>query len=276
MIDLERSLDELAARLEIPGGDWLVDDVVRRVAEPARRASPRRVLRLAAALVAVAAVLVVALPGPRHAVARWLGFDSVRIEPGVTIPTTIPNTIPATIPATGPQTGPAATVTSASTTVAVAALGLGRAVSIGEAISRTGLPDPTPALLGDPQSIHIVQPPASGQIMLVYAPSDLVAQSAVTGVGALVSVMPATINEGLFGKTLGDAATLQRVDVDGDDGFWIEGSPHQVFFEAGDQIQPDTLRLATNTLLWQRGDHVYRIEADISLETALRIAASIP
>ena len=36
------------------------------------------------------------------------------------------------------------------------------------------------------------------------------------------------------------------------------------------------MRLATNTLLWQRGDHVYRIEADISLPTALRIAASIP
>ena len=143
-------------------------------------------------------------------------------------------------------------------------------------MSRTGLGDPTPALLGDPLSIHVVHPPAAGQIVLVYAPSELVPRSPVTGVGALVSVMPATIDEGLFAKTLGDQATVQPVDVGGDDGFWIEGSPHQLFFEVGDQIQPDTLRLATNTLLWQRGDHVYRIEADVSLPTALRIAASIP
>ena len=34
MIDLERSLGELAERLEVPGGDWLVDDVLRRIDEP--------------------------------------------------------------------------------------------------------------------------------------------------------------------------------------------------------------------------------------------------
>jgi hypothetical protein len=41
------------------------------------------------------------------------------------------------------------------------------------------------------------------------------------------------------------------------------------------QILPDTLRLATNTLLWERDGHVYRLEADISLETAERIAQSV-
>ncbi len=177
----------------------------------------------------------------------------MRIEPGVTIPATSP-----------------------VTTLAGADLGLGPSVSIGEAMSRTGLADPTPRLLGDPLSIHVVHPPAAGQMVLVYAPSDLVPRSSVTGVGALVSVMPATINEGLFAKTLGDQATVQPVDVGGDRGFWIEGSPHQLFFEVGGQIQPDSLRLATNTLLWQRGDRVYRIEADVSLPTALRIAASVP
>ena len=47
-------------------------------------------------------------------------------------------------------------------------------------------------------------------------------------------------------------------------------------FEFGDDVLEDTLRLATNTLLWQRGGHVYRLEADISLETAVRIAKSVP
>jgi hypothetical protein len=252
MIDIERSLGELADRLEIRGGDWLVDDVVRRIGEPARRRQGRqgrRVLLLAVASVVLVAVAIVALPGPRHAVGRWLGFDSVRIEPGVTVPVTT-------------------TITDA--------LDLGPALSIDEARSQTGLADPTPALLGDPQSVHVVRPPDTGQVVLVYAPSDLVPQSTVTGVGALVSIMPATINLGYFQKILGDEATVQSVDVGGAPGYWIEGSPHQLFFEVGDVIVPDTLRLATNTLLWQRGDDVYRIEADISMEAALRIAESIP
>ena len=271
MIDLERSLGVLAERLEIPGGDRMVSDVVRRIGEPPRRRAFGRVPRLAGAVLAVVVVALVVLPGPRHAVARWLGFDSVRIEPGVTVP---PTTTGSTTTLASP-TAPAGSVVEA-TTVVVPDLGLGSSVSIEQARLATGLPDPTPALLGVPQSVHVVQPPATGQIVLVYSPSELVPQSTVIGAGALVSVMPAHIERGFFEKTLGSTSTVRPIDVDGDVGYWIEGSPHQLVFEFGDEIQQDTLRLATNTLLWQRGDHVYRIEADIDLETALRIAKSIP
>ena len=253
MIDLERSLAELADRMQIPGGDRLVSDVVRRVGEPAPRPTPRTAVRLAGALAAIAVLAVIALPGPRHAVARWLGFESVRIEPGVTVPTT-----------------------TSSAVDPVAGLGLGRSVSLDQAMSQTGLADPTPRLLGESQSVHIAKPPEAGQIVLVYAPSDLLPRSAITGVGALMSVLPATIEEGFFGKMLGTEATVQTVDVSGANGYWIEGSPHQLYFQFGDQIQVDTLRLATNTLLWQRGGLVYRLEAEVPLETALRIAASVP
>jgi hypothetical protein len=273
MIDIERSLGELADRLEIRGGDWLVDDVVRRIGEPARGPQGRRVLLLAVASVVIVAVAVFGLPGPRHAVGRWLGFDSVRIEPGVTVPVT--TSVAPTVTQVVTPTATTTVATTITTTIADA-LNLGPVLSIDEARSQTGLADPTPALLGDPQSVHVVRPPDSGQIVLVYAPSDLVPQSAVTGVGALVSIMPATINEGYFHKILGDEATVQSVDVGGAPGYWIEGSPHQLFFQVGELVVPDTLRLATNTLLWQRGDDVYRIEADISMEAALRIAESIP
>ena len=139
------------------------------------------------------------------------------------------------------------------------------------------MPDPTPAALGAPQSIHVVEPPPSGQIMLVYAPTDLVPESDVTGVGALVSVMPAHIESGFFRKTLGNDATVRPVDFDGIHAYWIEGSPHALFFEIGqDQVEQDTLRLATNTLLWERDGNLYRLEADVSLETAVEIARSIP
>ena len=271
MIDLERSLSELAERVDIPSSEWFVSDVMHRISEvseaPVRRMN-RRAPRLAGALAAVVVAAMVVLPGPRHAVARWLGFDSVRIEPNVTVPTTPRQTSPEQTTASG--SAPATTPPSD------AVLNLGPAVSIDAAISRTGLPDPTPALLGDPASVHVVTPPVTGQILLVYAPSDLVPQSPVTDVGALVSVMPAHIDEGFFRKTLGFESTVRPIDFNGVSGFWIEGSPHQVLFDVGNgQIQPDTLRLATNTLLWERDGHVYRLEADISLETAVRIAQSI-
>ena len=268
MIDLERSLTELADRLEIPGGEWLVDDVVRRIAEPAvRPGRSRRTLRLAGALLVVLVVVTVGLPGPRRAVARWLGFDSVRIEPAVTVPTTTD--------APSPTTAGTPLATTIATSAPEPVLGLDPATSLEDAMSLTGLPDPTPTLLGEPLSVHVVQPPASGQIVLVYGPSDLVPESSVTDAGALVSVMPAKIEEGFFIKTLGATSTVSSVDVDGDPGYWIEGSPHELMFEFGDTILPDTFRLATNTLLWQRGDHVYRLEADVPLSTAVRIAESV-
>jgi hypothetical protein len=266
MIDLERSLIELAERIEIPGGEWMADDVVRRIAEPARTTTHRRGLRVASAVAIVLVVIVVALPGPRRAVARWLGFDSVRIEPAVTVPTTV---------ARSTTTETVDTVTTA-VAVPAPALDLGIAIPISDAIAQTGLPDPSPALLGAPLSVHVIQPPESGQIVLVYPPSELVPQSSVTGAGALVSVMPATIEEGFFQKTLGATSTVRSVDVDGATGYWIEGAPHELLFQFGDEVLPDTFRLATNTLLWQRDEHVYRLEADIDLDTALRIAASVP
>ena len=271
MIDLERSLGELAERLEIPNGEWIVTDVVRRIGEPPRRPAFGRIPRLAGALVALIVVAIVALPGPRHAVARWLGFDSVRIEPGVTVPSTQTGSTTTSVA----RAVPAESVVE-STTLPVPDLGLGPSLSIERAKSATGLPDPTPALLGDPQSIHVVQPPATGQIVVVYPPSALVPESSVIGAGALVSVMPAHIEAGFFEKTLGSTSTVRSASVNGNGGYWIEGSPHQLMFVFGDQVQPDTLRLATNTLLWQRGDYVYRIEADVDLETAIRIASSIP
>jgi len=181
MIDLERSLTELADRVEIPGGEWLAADVMRRIAAPSPR-TPRHALRLAGVVALILLVLAIALPGPRRAVARWLGFDSVRIEPSVPVPGT---SAEATTVVADPV------VTTAA--VPQPALDLGDAVSIDDAMTRTGLPDPSPILLGTPLSVHVVRPPDSGQIVVVYPPSDLVPESGVTGAGAIVSVMPANI-----------------------------------------------------------------------------------
>ena len=86
-------------------------------------------LPLVAGLVGAAIVVLFVLPGPRHAVARWLGFDSVRIEPGVTVPTTATATVP-----TGSTDAASAVTTTAVVTTVEPQIDLGPAVSISEAM----------------------------------------------------------------------------------------------------------------------------------------------
>jgi hypothetical protein len=147
-------------------------------------------------------------------------------------------------------------------------------LSIEKATSVTGLPDPTPSLLGDSQSVHVVQPPATGQIVLVYPPSSLVAESPVIGAGALVSVMPAHIEEGFFQKTLDNACPFRQ-----------RRRQRRLLDRRIAALTDVRLRRSRSnrthcgwppTRCWRRGEYVYRIEADIDLETTLRIAKSIP
>jgi hypothetical protein len=77
-------------------------------------------------------------------------------------------------------------------------------------------------------------------------------------------------------KTLGPGTTAEPVTVDGGRGLWIEGKPHVLMYlDRNGQVQGYTSRLATNTLLWRRGDLLLRLEAHISKAEALRIAESM-
>ena len=148
-------------------------------------------------------------------------------------------------------------------------------------MARTGLPTPLPPALGPPAGIYVVTPPASGQIVVVYAPSATLPVSPVAGVGALVSTFPGEIEAGLFGKLQSTGTTVDTFAFTTDSGttvdaIWLAGEPHKyVFIDATNQPVFDTLRLATNTLLWQVGDVTYRLEADISRDAAVAVAQSI-
>ena len=78
MIDLERRLADLGDALDLGDTD-LADAVLGRLDEPvtANRRSP---LLVAAAVAAVLATAVVALPDTRSTLARWLELDGLRIE----------------------------------------------------------------------------------------------------------------------------------------------------------------------------------------------------
>jgi hypothetical protein len=67
------------------------------------------------------------------------------------------------------------------------------------------------------------------------------------------------------------------VKVGESNGYWFAGNPHGFWYFAEDGgVIAWSGRLVGNTLAWERGDMLYRIEGDISLERALQIAESIP
>ncbi len=292
-VELERRLEALAAQVPCPPLQPFTEQILHRIAAahptpahptpahpppalPPSVRHPNRRRRASLVAVAIAASVLI-LPGPRGAVARWFGFDSVRIErgPAPTVPAS--TTTDTTTAAPG---RPSASTSDTSPAAADALPGLGPSVSSADAAAMSGLPLPTPSALGPPASIHVVDIRGVIQLVAVYAPAAALPPSPVVAVGALVSVFPAHIDEGYFGKFLDTATTIESFTLDGSKAIWIEGAPHQIAVVVDGEPLVDTLRLATNTLLWERDGLrerdglVLRIEANVTRAAALRIAAT--
>ncbi len=281
-------LTALAAQIPQPEEEAFADGVLRRLdhdtrAESVRPArfwgSPRRRLAIGLAFAVTVATATIALPGPRQTVARWFGFDRVRIERG---PAPITTTNPADPATSSPTIVPAPVTARPPTSLSTSALdarfselfgGLGPPVSPAVATA-TGLPLPTPEALGDPMSLHV---PAAGtmiEVVAVYATSPELPGAVIPGVGAIVSVVDASADAAMFGKFAGPGTSVETLEIDGDPAIWLSGAPHEVVVLVDGQPIVETLRLATNTLLWQHAGWLLRIEATVSRDEAVRIARS--
>jgi hypothetical protein len=281
---LTAQLTALATQIPQPEADAFADGVLRRLhhetqselTRPGRPwNSPRR--RFVIGLVFVCAIVAaaIALPGPRHTVARWFGLDRVRIE-------RVPASVSATTPPE-PASTVSATVTdrppSTPSTVEVddrfAELfdDLGPPVSPAIAAA-TGLPLPTPEALGAPMSLHVPDVGTLIEVVAVYATSPSLPASVVPGIGAIVSVVDASADATMSGKFVGLDTSIETLEIDGEPAIWLSGAPHDVVVLVDGQPIVDTLRLATNTLLWQHAGWLLRIEATISRDEAVRLARS--
>jgi hypothetical protein len=95
-------------------------------------------------------------------------------------------------------------------------------------------------------------------------------------VSVLVTEARGTVNEQFFGKLLGPGTTLETVSVNGHAGWWISGQPNGfVFADADGNPYTETLRLATNTLIFDDNGTIVRIEGDMTKAQALQIAGSL-
>lgn len=264
---LELDVSSSVALVDFPEVDVAGSVIARLAAEPRVVQLPRRDLRpvvrpvwrtvaaAAAVLVLVAGALLVFAPGVRSAVAGFLGLRGARIEvtnppPSGLVPTSLG--------------GP---------------LLLGERVSLAEAQGRVPFRIELPAdpRLGPPDEVYLTNRGPEPQVFLLWHARPGVPTAASTGAGLLLSEFRARVDERLLEKKiLGGGTTLQAIEVNGEPGFWIAGSPHALlFYDADGTVIEDTARLAGNVLLWQHGGLTLRLEGSLPLDRMLAVARGV-
>ena len=233
---------------------------VRR--SPARR--PRRMLASAAATVLLASAAVAALAPPvRSAVGDLFGVNGVHITRAQPIP----------IPTTAP---PAPGTTQPVDPVANLHLGTPTTLQAAAQYVHFTMRIPTEAGYQQPDVVLVAPIPVGGMASLVYLPRP--GRPAVDGQGiaAILSEFRGRVDAGFFQKLASAGTTIEQVTVGGVPGYWLAGSPHEFFYVAPDgSVDSETIRLASDTLLWSAGGITYRFETGLSKEQALAVAASM-
>jgi hypothetical protein len=252
--DLERTLSDIGTRLDASKRDmWPA--VRARIAE--RRAQPwwsrlgfdRRALAPIAATIAILLVAALLLtPRFADALGHLLSIPGVQIYEVPQSPTARPN---ASAPTFAGQ----------------------RVASAAEASRIAGFTVRTPAALGEPSAIYVETAPV--RVTIVYASVKGIPVSAQAGVSAIVVEFKGTIETQIMAKAIGPGTFLDAVPLGNGVAYYLSGQPHQFFFrDPAGNLQPETLRLAGNTLLWEQDGYTYRLEAQVSKEEAVRIASS--
>jgi hypothetical protein len=252
MPELEDRLTSLATTIDWPPTPRFLPihaEVARQAPEGAarRRGIPRWALLAAAVLLVVAAVAF-----------TWLNLHTTVYR--------VPNP---------------PTPTPRSPGVLGSSLGLGTpAISVADAQRQVPWKVVMPSTLGLPDAVYVkLAPnggPSQGEVTLVYASAPGIQPSGQTGVAVLVTEARGRVNEIYFQKVLGPEATVEQLTVGGHSGYWISGHPHDFLFVGADgQVQDDSLRLATNTLILDDNGTIVRVEGDMTKDQALAIAASL-
>jgi hypothetical protein len=154
---------------------------------------------------------------------------------------------------------------------------LGERVSLAQARSMAGYRVVVPSLASSPQpEIWFDRELAGGQVTFVYPPGPGLPEVGTSGVGLLVTEFEGRADRQFLDKMIvGTGTRLESVRVDGQPGFWLAGTPHELVYvdPFGLPIQ-STLRLAGNTLLWQQGEVTLRVEGGIHLAKSFALAVA--
>jgi hypothetical protein len=243
MKDLEARLVVLGHEVEWPPEPDLRPAVRERIAAPRRRPllRRRRALVVALAALAIAVGAAFAVPAARTAILDFFGVGGVRIE----------------------------RVPSQPSVRAGGDLGLGVRTTLDEARRRADYDVVLPAALPQPQDVYFSAALPGGQVGVVYVGTSagrkriLFSEFRANGVDYIQ-------------KSAGPDVRIEPLTIDGGRGYWLSGQPHLLLYRAPDgSIREDTIRLAGNVLVWQRGNVTLRLEGVETKAEALRIARSV-
>jgi hypothetical protein len=184
----------------------------------------------------IGAIAIASYPDSREAIADFFGLSRVRVVPPS--PTTEPLLAPGSI---------------------------GRPVSLEEANTEVGftIQLPTyPSSVGGPDNVYVLSLDDAKAVALVYETNDL-------------SFMLQQTSRNIFIEKT--AEILQQAQVNGNRALWIADASHIVqFYGEQGRLHVESRRLVEgNTLVWQSGEVTYRLEGDLPLEEAIKIAESL-
>jgi hypothetical protein len=298
---LERALRDLGTAIEEPArtrdlaaavGERIRRETVRSAAGFAlgadRRPRVRVALLLAAALVvllaAVVAAAIIGLPGIRF----------VFVEGPVSTPSAVPSPSAVASPSAVPSPSAVASPSAVPSPSAVAspspsasgpigsALGLGEPVDPSRLDALVGRHVPVPGALGRPTAAFVDTRFGASVVSLVWGASPTLPDAAAdgttepTGIGAILTSIPASINAPYLEKVIGEGGTVERVTVAGAPGFWVSGAPHElVLLDPNGNGLPSLTRLAGSSLLWQQGGATLRFESALGRARAIDVGASV-
>jgi hypothetical protein len=249
--DLERTLRDIGAHLDYPAPTSMANAVTARLRRPRTRVRRFGLIPgfvTAALLLALVAVL---SPDARAAAGEFFHLRGVDIFPVPSVPATLP-TPKIVFP------GEHMTLSEARTRLRFAPL------------------IPSAAELGQPDDVYVESVGGSDRVSLVYRQRAGIPTSPQAGVAAVIVEARGTLDENLLlGKATAAGTTVEPVTVSGARGYWIEGTPHLFFYrDANGNAVQDTMRLASNTLVWERDGITLRLEAQVSRDEAMKLAAS--
>jgi hypothetical protein len=156
-------------------------------------------------------------------------------------------------------------------------IGLGEQVTLDEIEPQTGIPVrlPTDPRLGPPDSAWI-DTSRGDQIAYVWAASTDLPETREPGVGFVLMRFDGTTDPGFYEKVIGSGTHLERVEVNGDDGFWVTGDPHFFYYvRNGQQVFDEDRRWVGDALVWSDGTTTFRIESALGKDATIEIAESL-
>lgn len=239
MTSLEDRLARLSWRAFPPTPDLAPAVRARIEDERPSRWTRGRLVAIAAAVLAAALAAVLAVPDARSTLRRWLGLGGVEVQ------------LVDRLPAVSGK--------------ALVTLGRPIAPALVREAATFGLVYPD-AALGEPDRIYIARDGA--EVSFLYGRPD--------SVRLLLTEVDGRLEPAFAKKLVATRTRVEVLQVGGEPALWIEGAPHAfLYLDRRGAVVPGSLRLARNTLIWQRGDLVLRLEGALDRAKALEVAEQL-